>query len=109
MTVGLGSDGEKENNNLDLIEEMKFASLLQKVSTLDPTTGDLGVDLSEARAELDRRLQPQDLLDGAGPQVGLLQQHGELVGVVQQNADAAAQQVHRRLEPGDEHEACGGP
>jgi len=40
VTVGLGSDGEKENNNLDLIEEMKFASLLQKVSTLDPTTGD---------------------------------------------------------------------
>ncbi|QXC60214.1 amidohydrolase [Aquihabitans sp. G128] len=38
--VGLGSDGEKENNNLDLIEEMKFASLLQKVTTLDPTTGD---------------------------------------------------------------------
>ena len=40
VTVGLGSDGEKENNNLDLIEEMKFASLLQKVSTLDPTVGD---------------------------------------------------------------------
>ncbi len=38
--VGLGSDGEKENNNLDLIEEMKFASLLEKVTTLDPTTGD---------------------------------------------------------------------
>jgi 5-methylthioadenosine/S-adenosylhomocysteine deaminase len=40
VTVGLGSDGEKENNNLDLVEEMKFASLLQKVSTLDPTSGD---------------------------------------------------------------------
>ena len=40
VVVGLGSDGEKENNNLDLVEEMKFASLLQKVSTLDPTTGD---------------------------------------------------------------------
>lgn len=40
VTVGLGSDGEKENNNLDLIEEMKVASLLQKVTTLDPTTGD---------------------------------------------------------------------
>ena len=40
VTVGLGSDGEKENNNLDLLEEMKFASLLEKVSTLDPTTGD---------------------------------------------------------------------
>jgi 5-methylthioadenosine/S-adenosylhomocysteine deaminase len=40
IAVGLGSDGEKENNNLDLLEEMKFASLLQKVSTLDPTAGD---------------------------------------------------------------------
>lgn len=40
ISVGLGSDGEKENNNLDLVEEMKFASLLQKLTTLDPTTGD---------------------------------------------------------------------
>lgn len=40
ITVGLGSDGEKENNSLDLFDEMKFASLLQKVSTLDPTSGD---------------------------------------------------------------------
>jgi len=40
ITVGLGSDGEKENNNLDLLEEMKFASLLQKLTTLDPSTGD---------------------------------------------------------------------
>jgi 5-methylthioadenosine/S-adenosylhomocysteine deaminase len=40
IDVGLGSDGEKENNNLDLFEEMKFASLLQKLTTLDPTTGD---------------------------------------------------------------------
>jgi 5-methylthioadenosine/S-adenosylhomocysteine deaminase len=38
--VGLGSDGEKENNNLDLVEEMKIAALLQKVTTLDPTAGD---------------------------------------------------------------------
>ncbi len=40
VTVGLGSDGEKENNNLDLVEEMKFAALLQKLTLLDPTTGD---------------------------------------------------------------------
>jgi 5-methylthioadenosine/S-adenosylhomocysteine deaminase len=40
VVVGLGSDGEKENNSLDLLEEMKFASLLQKLTTLDPTTGD---------------------------------------------------------------------
>jgi 5-methylthioadenosine/S-adenosylhomocysteine deaminase len=40
VRVGLGSDGEKENNNLDLVEEMKTASLLQKVTTMDPTSGD---------------------------------------------------------------------
>lgn len=37
INVGLGSDGIKENNNLDLFEEMKFASLLQKVTHLDAT------------------------------------------------------------------------
>jgi len=35
VAVGLGSDGEKENNNLDLFEEMKTASLLAKFSRLD--------------------------------------------------------------------------
>jgi 5-methylthioadenosine/S-adenosylhomocysteine deaminase len=40
VMVGIGSDGEASNNNLDLFDEMKFASLLQKVSTLDATTGD---------------------------------------------------------------------
>ena len=40
VVCALGTDGEKENNNLDMLEEMKFASLLQKVSTLDPTAGD---------------------------------------------------------------------
>ncbi len=40
VNVALGTDGEKENNNLDMLEEMKFASLLQKVTTLDPTVGD---------------------------------------------------------------------
>ncbi len=51
VTVGLGSDGEKENNNLDLVEEMKFASLLQKVTTLDPTTGDPWDVLAMATAD----------------------------------------------------------
>ncbi|MBX6389770.1 MAG: amidohydrolase [Frankia sp.] len=40
VTVGIGSDGEKENNNLDLLEEAKLASLLQKLVGLDPTAGD---------------------------------------------------------------------
>jgi 5-methylthioadenosine/S-adenosylhomocysteine deaminase len=40
VVVGLGTDGEKENNSLDMLEETKFAALLEKVSTLDPTGGD---------------------------------------------------------------------
>ncbi|CAG9201991.1 Cytosine deaminase [Paraburkholderia tropica] len=35
VPVGLGTDGEKENNNLDMFEEMKTASLLAKLSMLD--------------------------------------------------------------------------
>jgi 5-methylthioadenosine/S-adenosylhomocysteine deaminase len=54
ITVGLGSDGEKENNSLDLLEEMKFAALLQKVSTLDPKTGDPGDVLSMATSTRSR-------------------------------------------------------
>lgn len=38
--VGLGSDGEKENNNLDLFEEMKFASLIAKHREADATAGE---------------------------------------------------------------------
>jgi 5-methylthioadenosine/S-adenosylhomocysteine deaminase len=56
IAVGLGSDGEKENNNLDLLEEMKFASLLQKVTTLDPTTGDPWDVLTMATVEGARAL-----------------------------------------------------
>lgn len=40
VTVGIGSDGEKENNSLDLFEEMKVGALLQKVTLMDPTAGD---------------------------------------------------------------------
>ena len=35
VAVGLGTDGEKENNNLDMFEEMKVSSLLAKLSRLD--------------------------------------------------------------------------
>jgi 5-methylthioadenosine/S-adenosylhomocysteine deaminase len=35
IAVGLGSDGEKENNNLDMFEEMKVASLLAKLTRMD--------------------------------------------------------------------------
>jgi len=38
--VGLGTDGEKENNNLDMFEEMKTASLLAKFSNLNAASLD---------------------------------------------------------------------
>ena len=60
ITVGLGSDGEKENNNLDLLEEMKFASLLQKVSTLDAAAGDPWRVLAMATVEGARCLAIDD-------------------------------------------------
>jgi 5-methylthioadenosine/S-adenosylhomocysteine deaminase len=37
VNICLGTDGAASNNNLDLFEEMKFASLLQKVAEKDPT------------------------------------------------------------------------
>lgn len=37
VCVGLGTDGASSNNNLDMFDEMKFASLLAKVSTLNPS------------------------------------------------------------------------
>lgn len=38
--VGLGTDGEKENNNLDMFEEMKIASLLGKLRAMDAAAMD---------------------------------------------------------------------
>jgi 5-methylthioadenosine/S-adenosylhomocysteine deaminase len=40
IAVGLGTDGEKENNNLDMFEEMKVASLLGKLRTMDAAAMD---------------------------------------------------------------------
>lgn len=37
--IALGTDGTSSNNNLSMIEEMKFASLLAKVHYMNPQTG----------------------------------------------------------------------
>ncbi len=37
VNVSIGTDGAASNNNLDMIEEIKTAALLQKVNTLDST------------------------------------------------------------------------
>jgi 5-methylthioadenosine/S-adenosylhomocysteine deaminase len=38
IPVALGTDGASSNNNLDMVEEMRSASFLQKVATMDPTS-----------------------------------------------------------------------
>ncbi|MFT4307605.1 MAG: amidohydrolase [Microbacterium sp.] len=40
VAVGLGTDGEKENNNLDMFEEMKVASLMGKLRAMDAAAMD---------------------------------------------------------------------
>jgi 5-methylthioadenosine/S-adenosylhomocysteine deaminase len=37
VCVSIGTDGPASNNNMDMFEEMKITSLLQKVTTMDPT------------------------------------------------------------------------
>jgi 5-methylthioadenosine/S-adenosylhomocysteine deaminase len=36
LCIGLGTDGASSNNNLDMLEEMRLAALLHKVSTMKP-------------------------------------------------------------------------
>lgn len=36
LTVGVGTDGASSNNNLDMLEEIRLATLLSKVSTMSP-------------------------------------------------------------------------
>jgi 5-methylthioadenosine/S-adenosylhomocysteine deaminase len=36
LVVGLGTDGAASNNNLDMLEELRLAALLNKVSTFNP-------------------------------------------------------------------------
>ncbi|MFE4257038.1 amidohydrolase family protein [Streptomyces sp. NPDC056910] len=121
ITVGLGSDCEKENNNLDLLEEMKFASLLQMVSTLDPTTGDpwdiltmatlegaraLGLDVVTGSLEVGKQADIVTCCEDLAPafprdQPGKDGQPDPIGGLIAAPGDLAAQ--HRVLVPQRQH------
>jgi len=38
LNVGIGTDGAASNNDLDMIEELRLASFLAKIATMEPTT-----------------------------------------------------------------------
>ncbi len=63
--VGLGTDGASSNNNLDMMEEMRSAALLQKVATMDPLALPSFQALSMATVNGARVL-------GLGDEVGLI-------------------------------------
>lgn len=71
MNVGIGTDGEKENNNLDLIEELKFGSLLAKLTTSDAASGN-----------------PWDLLDMATRQGAIALGIDDVTGTLEVGKDA---------------------
>ena len=48
IPIGIGTDGEKENNNLDMFEEMKVASLLGKLRKMDAAAMDSSLVLEMA-------------------------------------------------------------
>jgi 5-methylthioadenosine/S-adenosylhomocysteine deaminase len=50
VDIGIGTDGEKENNNLDMFEEMKTASLLAKLRAMDAAALDSWAVLRMATA-----------------------------------------------------------
>jgi 5-methylthioadenosine/S-adenosylhomocysteine deaminase len=67
LAVGLGTDGEKENNNLDMFEELKTASLLAKLSSMDAATLDAWEVLGLATVGGARMLGMEDRIGRLAP------------------------------------------
>ncbi|GAA4741299.1 amidohydrolase [Amnibacterium soli] len=67
LAVGLGTDGEKENNNLDMFEELKTASLLAKLSSMDAATLDAWEVLAMATVGGARMLGMEDRIGRLAP------------------------------------------
>jgi 5-methylthioadenosine/S-adenosylhomocysteine deaminase len=62
VAVGIGTDGEKENNTLDMFEEMKFASLLAKFANRDAAALDSWDVMRMATIEGARAVGMDDLI-----------------------------------------------
>jgi 5-methylthioadenosine/S-adenosylhomocysteine deaminase len=67
VAVGLGTDGEKENNNLDMFEEMKVASLMGKIRKMDAAAMDSWQVLQMATTGGARAIGQQDRLGSIEP------------------------------------------
>jgi 5-methylthioadenosine/S-adenosylhomocysteine deaminase len=74
VTVAIGTDGAASNNNLDLFEEMRSASLLAKLVTGDPESLPASAALRMATTDGARAL-------GLDDQIGTLQE-GKLADVI---------------------------
>jgi len=67
VAVGIGTDGEKENNNLDMLEEIKIASLLAKLRCMDAAAYGAWNVLRSATIEGARAIGMQDQIGSLEP------------------------------------------
>lgn len=68
----------------------------------DPPTGQVEVLGGNPLGDLDRAVEPEQLVDGTGDQLGRAPQQLKLARSAQQGEDAVADEVHSRLVPGDQ-------
>ncbi|MEA3254332.1 MAG: amidohydrolase [Candidatus Altiarchaeota archaeon] len=66
LLISLGTDGSASNNNLDMFEEMKFASLGQKILEMDPTvlTAREALDMSTVNAAKSLNIDAGEIREG---------------------------------------------
>ena len=76
------------------------------VTGSEPLSGELGLDVGDPVGHLDRRVEPQHLLGGGTGHAGVVPQPGPQLRAVQQRRDRVPDQVHGRLEAGDEQQVA---
>ena len=67
INVGIGTDGPASNNDLDMFEELRLASLLAKVDTMDPTVLPARQTLEMATSMGARAMHLDDLVGSLEP------------------------------------------